>query len=78
MSRKYTEHSRKLLRQSARRSLDKALAEGRIKRKLLQAPAEIIDIFMEHMAATGGRTDAEKLNLINERLNNLRDAESNA
>ena len=68
MTRKYTEHSRKLLRQSARRSLDKALAEGRIKRKMLQAPAETIDAFVTHMDATGGKTIAEKLDRINKIL----------
>ena len=51
-----TEHSRKLRRQSARESLARAIAEGRIKRKMLQAPTEIMDAFLAHMAATGGRT----------------------
>jgi hypothetical protein len=73
-----TEHSRKLRRQSARESLARAIAEGRIKRKMLQAPTEIMDAFLAHMDATGGRTDAEKLRIINEMLDNLQEAKNNS
>lgn len=64
-----TPHSKALRAKSARTAYDKAVKEGRIKRKLLQAPPAVIDEFVAHMAATGKQTDAEKLKVINEKLN---------
>ena len=60
-----TAHSKLLRAKSAARAAKKAISEGRIKRKTLQAPTEVIDEFLRHMAATGGKTDAEKLAAIN-------------
>lgn len=69
MGNAYTDHSRKLRSQSASKARDKAIAEGRVKRKTFQAPTEVIDTFMAHMDAAGGQTEAEKLSRINEILN---------
>lgn len=66
-----TEHSRRLRAASARRAQKKALEEGRIKRKTLQAPPDVINEFLAHMAATGEATDAKKLAKINEILRAL-------
>ena len=67
-----TEHSRRLRAASARRAQIKALEEGRIKRKTLQASPDVIDEFLAHMAATGEATDDKKLAKINEILRALK------
>lgn len=66
-----TPHSKALRAKTARAAYDKAVKEGRVKRKLLQAPPDVIDEFIAHMEATGKKNDAEKLKVINLRLNQI-------
>lgn len=66
-----TPHSKALRAKTAKVAYAKAIKEGRIKRKNLCAPPDVIDEFVGHMNATGKKTDAEKLKVINKKLKSI-------
>ena len=69
MANAITEHSRKLRAKTARLANDKAIAEGRARRILMQLPAEVADEF-DSICAELGLSRPQALKVLCERFRN--------